>query len=152
MQCLRDTIPIMQLLQELKDQGFHQANVTPVVHCKAFEDNTGALEPSLVHKMRPRTKHINNVYHHFRQFVRNKLISVTKISTEDQVADIFTKPLSLNLFVKTPKSSSQILSEMYRFLFSKCRENSFLFPKVQRKLIWNLLSDTSVRECDNAHE
>jgi len=102
-QCLRDTIPIMQLLQELKDQGFHQTNVTPVVHCKAFEDNTGALELSLVPKMRPRTKHINNVYHHFRQFVRDKLISVTKIGTEDQVADIFTKPLSLDLFVKHRK-------------------------------------------------
>ncbi len=60
-QCLRDTIPIMQLLQELKDKRFCQVNVTPVVHCKAFEDNSGALELSLVTKMRPRTKHINNV-------------------------------------------------------------------------------------------
>jgi len=64
-QCLRDTIPIMQLLQELKDKGLCQAKATPVVHCKAFEDNSGALELSLVPKMRPRTKHINNVYHHF---------------------------------------------------------------------------------------
>jgi len=97
----------MQLLQELKDQGFHQTNVTPVVNCKAFEDNTGALELSLVPKMRPRTKHINNVYHHFRQFVRDKLISVTKIGTEDQVADIFTKPLSLDLFVKHRKEAER---------------------------------------------
>ena len=102
-QCLRDTIPIMQLLQELKDKGLCQANVTPVVHCKAFEDNSGALELSLVPKMRPRTKHINNVYHHFRKFVRDKLISVTKIGTEDQVADMFTKPLTLDLFVKHRK-------------------------------------------------
>ena len=103
-QCLFDTIPIMQLLQELKDKGFCQANATPVVHCKAFEDNSGALELSLVPKLRPRTKHINNVYHHFRKFVRDKLISVTKIGTEDQVADMFTKPLTLDLFVKHRKS------------------------------------------------
>ena len=103
-QSLRDTIPIMNLLEELKDQGFKPANIKPVVHCKAFEDNTGALELSLVPKMRPRTKHINNVYHHFRKFVRDKLISVTKIGTEDQVADMFTKPLTLDLFVKHRKS------------------------------------------------
>jgi len=46
-QSLRHAIPIMQLLQELKDQGFHQTNATPVVPCKAFEDNSGALELSL---------------------------------------------------------------------------------------------------------
>jgi len=69
----------MQLLQELKDQGFHQTNVTPVVYCKAFKDNTGALELSLVPKMRPRIKHITNVYHHFSSFVRDKLISVSKV-------------------------------------------------------------------------
>ena len=62
-QSLRDTIPIMKLLEELKDQVFKPASIKPMVHCQAFEDNTGALELSLVPKMRPRTKHINNVYH-----------------------------------------------------------------------------------------
>ena len=100
----RYDIPIMKLLEELKDQGFKPANIKPMVHCKAFEDNTGALELSLVPKMRPRTKHINNVYHHFRQFVRDGLISVSRIGTEDQVADIFTKPLSLDVFMKHRKS------------------------------------------------
>jgi len=94
----------MQLLQELKDKGFHQTNATPVVHCKAFEDNSGALELSIVPKMRPRTKHINNVYHHVRSFVRDGLISVSKIGTEDQVADIFREPLSLDLFMKHRKT------------------------------------------------
>ena len=55
--------------------------------------------------MRPHTKHINNVYHHFRQFVRDGLISVSRIGTEDQVADIsFTKPISLDVFMKHRKS------------------------------------------------
>ena len=82
-------------------QGFKPANINPMIHCKAFEDNTGALELSLVPKMRPRTRHINNVYHHFRQIVRDGLI---RIGTEDQVADIFTKPLSLDVFMKHRKS------------------------------------------------
>jgi hypothetical protein len=102
-QALRETIPIMNLLSELKDQGFHNDNTKPTVHCHAFEDNTGALELSKVHKMRPRTKHINNIYHHFRSHVRDGLISVTHVSTEDQVGDIFTKPLPQNLFIKHRK-------------------------------------------------
>jgi hypothetical protein len=102
-QALRETIPIMNLLSELKDQDFHNDNTKPTVHCHAFEDNTGALELSKVHKMRPRTKHINNIYHHFRSHVRDGLISVTHVSTEDQVGDIFTKPLPQNLFIKHRK-------------------------------------------------
>ena len=102
-QCLRDTIPLMNLLQELKDREFHDDIIKPNVHCKAFEDNTGALELSKVPKMRPRTKHINNVYHHFRSYVRDKLISIFHVSTEKQPADIFTKPLPQNLFLKHRK-------------------------------------------------
>jgi hypothetical protein len=102
-QALRDTIPIMNLLTELKELGLNDANIKPKVHCHAFEDNTGALELSKVHKMRPRTKHINNIYHHFRSHVRQGLIAVSHVSTEDQVGDIFTKPLPQNLFIKHRK-------------------------------------------------
>lgn len=58
-QFLRDTIPLMQLLQEFKDKGFSTVSVIPKVHCKAFEDNSGTLELAKVPKLRPRTKHIN---------------------------------------------------------------------------------------------
>jgi hypothetical protein len=102
-QALRDTIPIMNLLTELKEYGFHAKDTKPTVHCQAFEDNTGALELSKVHKMRPRTKHINNIYHHFRTHVRLGLINVSHVSTEEQLGDIFTKPLAQNLFVKHRK-------------------------------------------------
>ena len=71
---------------------------------KAFEDNSGALELSLVPKMRPHTKHINNVCHHFRSIIRDRLISVSKIGTEDEVVDIFTKPLSLGVFMEHRKT------------------------------------------------
>jgi hypothetical protein len=93
----------MKLLKELKNQGFHEENLKPTVHCKAFEDITGALELSRVPKVQQRTKHINNVYHHFRSFVREKLISISHISTDNQIGDMFTKPLPQNLFLKDRK-------------------------------------------------
>ena len=52
-----------------------------------------------VHKLRPRTKHINQVYHHFRSHVRDGSITVHAISTTEQVADIFTKALDQNTFL-----------------------------------------------------
>ena len=53
--------------------------------------------------MRPLTKHINLVYHHFREYVRKRIIQLFPISTVDQLADIYTKPLAKNLFIKFRK-------------------------------------------------
>eukprot|EP00957_Ditylum_brightwellii_P087858 6690782-Ditylum_brightwellii.AAC.1 len=68
--------------------------------CKVFEDNSGALELARVPKMRPRTKHINIVMHHFRSYVRQKLIHVLPIESANQPADTFTKAVEQNLFIK----------------------------------------------------
>ena len=65
-----------------------------------FEDISGALELANVPKMCPRTKHINNKYHHFRDHVRNKQILVKAVDTREQVADYLTKPLPRELFQK----------------------------------------------------
>jgi hypothetical protein len=72
----------------------------PAVHCKVFEDNSGTLEMATVPKMRPRTKHMHIKYHHFRDVVELGLVSIHMIGTEDQLADIFTKPLGDVLFIK----------------------------------------------------
>ena len=66
------------------------------VHCKVFEDISGALELAWLPKMRPRTKHINVKFHHFREYVTNGIISIHAITTQQQ-ADIFTKPLGMEL-------------------------------------------------------
>jgi hypothetical protein len=66
----------MQLVKEIKDKGLATYIDVPKVYCKAFEDNSGALEIARTHKMRPRTKHINLVYHHFRSFVKKGLVVI----------------------------------------------------------------------------
>ena len=50
-QSLREAIPVMNLLKELKVKGFQGECITPVVKYKAFEDNSGALELARVPKM-----------------------------------------------------------------------------------------------------
>ena len=98
-QSLRDTIPVMSLLEELKKRGFSTYSSTPYVYCKAFEDNSGALELARAPKLQPRTKHINQVFHHFREHVCQGLIHIYPVSTDDQLADMLTKPLPQNVFV-----------------------------------------------------
>ena len=100
---LRSAIPLMNLLNEIKAHGHDIVSQTPRVHCKAFEDNSGALELARLPKIRPRTKHINLVYHHFKDHVRKGLISIYPIDTNNQIADIFTKPLPQNSFLKHRK-------------------------------------------------
>jgi hypothetical protein len=101
---LRDTIPLMEIINEFKDYGFNVISAEPRVYCKAFEDNSGALELARLPKLRPRTKHINIRFHHFREHVRLGLIKIFPISTTNQLADIFTKPLPQNQFLKLRKA------------------------------------------------
>jgi Reverse transcriptase (RNA-dependent DNA polymerase)/GAG-pre-integrase domain len=98
-QSLRDVIPLIAFIRELSQAGFTFDTSTPIAKCTAFEDNNGALEMARSPKMRPRTKHINIKYHHFREAVRNGDITLQKISTHDQEADIFTKPLIERTFL-----------------------------------------------------
>ena len=65
---LREVIPIMNILSELKDQLGHNIIKLPTLHCKLFEDNSGAYKLATAPKMRPRTEHINVKYHHFRTY------------------------------------------------------------------------------------
>ena len=64
-QVLHEVIPLMDLCKELNQAGVIQAVGNPKVHCRLFEDNTGAAELATVHKYRSRTKHINVKFHNF---------------------------------------------------------------------------------------
>ena len=61
-QALREVVPVMNLIKELQERKFTTISSVPKVYCKAFEDNSGALELARSPKLRPRTKHINNMY------------------------------------------------------------------------------------------
>jgi hypothetical protein len=101
---LRQVIPLMRLIEDLKEKLELDLETVPVVKCKVFEDNTGAVELANVPKLRLRTKHINGKYHHFRKYVFDGTIKVFHVRSEEQQADIFTKNLGEDLFVKFRKA------------------------------------------------
>jgi hypothetical protein len=65
--------------------------------------NEGAIEIAKVPKMRPRTKHLNIKYHHFREEVKKGTVSIYHVTTGEQMADMLTKPLDESLFERHRK-------------------------------------------------
>jgi hypothetical protein len=51
------------------------------------------------HKFSLQTKHIALKYHHFRQHVKSRRITISYCQTNEQKADMLTKPLSDDLFL-----------------------------------------------------
>ena len=96
-QSMRTTKVLMRFCKELAKRidGFEAEK--PTIKCTAFEDNNGALLLATAPKLRPRTKHINLKYHHFRSMV-GKELTIEKVATENQLADIGTKPLTRKTF------------------------------------------------------
>ncbi|GAX17700.1 hypothetical protein FisN_10Lu419 [Fistulifera solaris] len=97
LQSLRTTLVLLRFFQELQKRVPNLSRDKPIVHCTAFEDNNGAIELSKASRMKPRTKHINIKYHHFRSHI-GTTITISKIDTKDQLADIGTKPLIASIF------------------------------------------------------
>jgi hypothetical protein len=93
-------IVLMNLLAEMQLFGIPVSKTIPTIYCKLFEDNAGAVQLAKVPKMHPRTRHINQKYHHFREWVKSGLIEILPIDTEEQPADLMMKPLDLVLFLK----------------------------------------------------
>ena len=61
---------------------------------KLFIDNRSAEELSKNPVFHERSKHIDTRYHYIRECVADGVVEVQHISTEDQLADVLTKPLA----------------------------------------------------------
>jgi hypothetical protein len=108
---LREVIAVMNLIHELKANGFKVHTDTPKVRCRVFEDNKSCIEIATNHKTRPRTKHLSVRLHHFRSHVVDRTITIEHISTKEQIADMFTKPLPRAQFIKLRDSMMSWPSE-----------------------------------------
>ena len=92
---LREAIPLLSLLDELKEHGFSVDQTKAMIQCKVFKDNSGAIQIATNNKWRPRTKHLHCRLHHFLSYVPD-CISIQHIPTDKQPADILTKPVDQN--------------------------------------------------------
>jgi histone deacetylase 1/2 len=95
---------VQSLLREL---GVPQGR-PPVLWC----DNIGATYLSANPVFHARTKHIEVDFHFVRERVSRKQLQIRFISSKDQVADIFTKPLPLPLFEHCKRNLNLSLVEI----------------------------------------
>ena len=84
----------------MRKYKFPISNKTPIVECKVFEDNSGAIEIAMTHKYCPRIKHLNHKLHHFRDYFNRKEIVVVPVSLVNQRDDYLTKPVTLDVLKK----------------------------------------------------
>ncbi|KAI0488020.1 hypothetical protein KFK09_027843 [Dendrobium nobile] len=87
---ISDVIQLRRLAEEL--QIPQQTPTT--IHC----DNTSAIAIAKNSVFHARTKHIEIDYHLIRQHISSNAIRLIHISSNDQTADIFTKPFSISRF------------------------------------------------------
>ena len=78
---------LLWMKQMLIDYGVIQDSMT------IFCDNTSAINISKNLVQHSRTKHIDIRHHFIRDLVENKIVTLKHVSTENQLADLFTKPL-----------------------------------------------------------
>ncbi|KAL3846245.1 hypothetical protein ACJIZ3_003648 [Penstemon smallii] len=97
------TCEILWLQSLLRDLRIFSSS-PPVLYC----DNLGATYLSKNPIMHSRTKHVDIDYHFVRDRVQTKALQVSFLSSKDQLADIFTKPLSIPRFT-TLKTSLTVL-------------------------------------------
>ena len=67
---------------------------------KVHEDNQSCIRMAMSEKFTPRTRHIALKYHHFRSLLKAEKLQLNYCRTEDQKADILTKPLPDEIFFK----------------------------------------------------
>ena len=67
-----------------------------------YEDNNRVIVVATSPMMTPTSNHIAVKYHWFRQHVEEEIV-IRKIESENQKADIFTKGLQSEIFVRISK-------------------------------------------------
>ena len=99
---MKDLIPLQRIVIEVcKGLNLNPTKVA-TIKSSVWEDNAGALTLARLEppRMTPRSKHYSIKYHWFREFVTRENISLNKIDTKLQLADILTKSLPKEQFSK----------------------------------------------------
>ena len=70
---------------------------------KVMEDNTTCIHMAETGRVKNRSKHVDIKYHNVREAIKEKLIELEYCQTENNIADILTKPLSTQKHEKCVK-------------------------------------------------
>jgi hypothetical protein len=100
---MRQVLPMIEFMKEVNVYFKIEDLPSPKVYCRVFEDNESCISIATNNRFSPRTKYIALKYHHFRGHVKDGTIKIQHVSTEDQLADMLTKPLELSSLARNRK-------------------------------------------------
>ena len=86
---------LMWMCYFLEECGYNMDSPSPL-----FMDNASAIQVAKNPEHQSTMKHVHREYHWIRENVENKLIRVSHVSSADNIADIFTKPLKRPTFTR----------------------------------------------------
>ncbi len=103
-QAMRELIPLRWLLPEIVTAMKLPGITNSIIKSTIFKDNNRAISTTTAVKMTPCTKHIAVKYHFFKSHLNAGTgISLAKIDTNLQKADIFTEGLASQEFAEIRK-------------------------------------------------
>ena len=100
---VRALLPLKNLIKEvIYNLGIDSEKLKFVPSFNIYEENNGSIVLAKSPRMTPTSKHIAVKYHWFRQYV-GEAFAIRKMESENQKADIFTKGLQGQIFVRIRK-------------------------------------------------
>eukprot|EP00957_Ditylum_brightwellii_P204464 15339361-Ditylum_brightwellii.AAC.1 len=69
-QAMREVMPLINILNEIRESIRISQDRSVEFKCTVFEDNSGCIELARCPRMRPKPKHTSIKYHHFRRKLR----------------------------------------------------------------------------------
>ena len=76
-----------------------------------FCDNSSTIKLSKNPILHGRSKHIDFCFHFLRELTKDGIVSLVHCPSEEQIADIMTKPLKLDAFLKLRRLLGVCLSQ-----------------------------------------
>jgi hypothetical protein len=104
-QALRVLLPLRTILNEVSEALHLSPTGKSEIRSLIFEDNQACFKLATydLPRMTPHSKSIAVKYHWFREHLVPGIVDIRPIASEEQLADIFTKPLSSLIFVRLRK-------------------------------------------------
>ena len=100
---VRELLPLKSITKEVIDNlGIDSENLKFVSIHTIYEENNWAIVVAKTPRITPTSKHIGVKYHWFRKHVGKESV-IRKIDSENHKADIFTKGLQGQIFVRIRK-------------------------------------------------
>lgn len=96
----RQVLALRNMLSEVSKIVHPGCDSRPVIRCRVFEDNNGAIALATTQRITDRTKYFHVKWHFFWDHVKNGDVTVEKIDTKEQIADFLTKGLVREVFEK----------------------------------------------------